>query len=161
LKEISPGVRFNMDKVPGQEAHTATYNENLPTNVGFGLSYTLPIIVAVLLGVTEKNSIVLLENPEAHIHAKGQTALADLICRAADAGAQIVVETHSDHVFDGVRIYAKEHEGFSKEVNMAWFRLNDEETTEIEYPMLQDDGSLDRWPDDMFTQFMNNAERLL
>ena len=161
LKEISPGVRFNMDKVPGQEAHTATYNENLPTNVGFGLSYTLPIIVAVLLGVTEKNSIVLLENPEAHIHAKGQTALADLICRAADAGAQIVVETHSDHVFDGVRIYAKEHKGFAKEVNMAWFRLNEEETTEIEYPMLQDDGSLDRWPDDMFTQFMNNADRLL
>lgn len=161
LKEISPGVRFNMDKVPGQDAYTATYNENLPTNVGFGLSYTLPIIVAILLGVTEKNSIVLLENPEAHIHAKGQTALADLICRAVDAGAQIVVETHSDHVFDGVRIYAKEHSGFAKDVNMAWFRLNEEETTEIVYPMLQDDGSLDRWPDDMFTQFMNNAERLL
>ena len=161
LKQISPGVRFNMDKVPGQEAHTATYNENLPTNVGFGLSYTLPIIVAILLGVTSKNSIVLLENPEAHIHAKGQTALADLMCRAVNAGAQIVVETHSDHVFDGVRIYAKEHPGFFKEVSMAWFRLNDEETTEIEYPMLQEDGSLDRWPDDMFTQFMNNAERLL
>lgn len=161
LKEISPGVRFNMDKVSGQEAYTATYNENLPTNVGFGLSYTLPIIVAVLLGVIDKNSIVLLENPEAHIHAKGQTALADMMCRAADAGAQIVVETHSDHVFDGVRIYAKEHEGFSKDVNMAWFRLDSEEATEIDYPMLQEDGTLDRWPDDMFTQFMNNAERLL
>ncbi len=161
LQEITPGVRFNMNKVEGQEAHTASYNEALPTNVGFGLSYSLPIIVAILMGVTDKNTIVLLENPEAHIHAKGQTALADLMCRAAAAGAQIVVETHSDHLFDGVRIYAKEHVGFAKHVNMAWFRLDEEETTDIEYPMLQDDGSLNQWPEDMFRQFMNNAERLL
>lgn len=161
LKEISPGVRFNMDKVPGQEAHTATYNDFWPTNVGFGLSYTLPIIVAILMGVIDKNSIVLLENPEAHIHAKGQTALAELICRAVEAGAQIVVETHSDHVFDGVRIYAKEHSGFAGKVCLAWFRLNAEDTTEIEYPMLQENGSLNSWPKDMFSQFMDNAERLL
>jgi predicted ATPase len=160
LKEISPGVRFNFDRVAGQEAHTATYNEFWPTNVGYGLSYTLPVIVAILLGVTEKNGIVLLENPEAHIHAKGQVALADLMCRAVDAGAQIVVETHSDHVFDGVRIYAKEHEGFADKVKLAWFRLNDEESTEIEHPVLQPNGGLNYWPKDMFSQFMDNAERL-
>lgn len=160
LKEISPGVRFNFDRVAGQEAHTATYNEFWPTNVGYGLSYTLPVIVAILLGVTEKNSIVLLENPEAHIHAKGQTALADLMCKAVDAGAQIVVETHSDHVFDGVRIYTKEHEGFADKVKLAWFRLNDEESTEIESPVLQPNGGLNYWPKDMFSQFMDNAERL-
>lgn len=160
LKEISPGVRFNFDKVAGQEAHTATYNGFWPTNVGFGLSYTLPIIVAILLGVTEENSIVLLENPEAHIHAKGQTALADLMCRAVDAGAQIVIETHSDHVFDGVRIYAKEHKDFSDKVMLSWFRLNKEEITEIEHPVLQSNGGLDYWPKDMFCQFMDNAERL-
>lgn len=163
LKEITPGVRFNFDKVPGQEAHTATYNGFWPTNVGYGLSYTLPIIVAILQGVTEKNSIVLLENPEAHIHAKGQTALADLMCRAVEAGAQIVVETHSDHVFDGVRIYAKEHKDkdFAAKVNIAWFRHNEKETTEIEFPMLQDNGGLTFWPKDMFSQFMDNAERLI
>ncbi len=160
LKEISPGVRFNFDKVAGQEAHTATYNEFWPTNVGFGLSYTLPIIVAILLGVTNKNSIVLLENPEAHIHAKGQTALADLMCRAVEEGAQIVVETHSDHVFDGVRIYAKEHKGFADNVKLAWFRLDEKETTEIEYPVLHPNGGLSFWPKDMFSQFMENAERL-
>lgn len=160
LKEISPGVRFSMNKVEGQEAHTATYNENLPTNVGYGLSYTLPVIVAILLGVTEENSIVLIENPEAHIHAKGQTALATLMCKAVEAGAQIVVETHSDHVFDGVRIYAKEHPGFAERVNLAWFSLDEEETTKIEFPMLQDNGSLSYWPQDMFSQFMDNAEKL-
>lgn len=160
LKEVSPGVRFNFDKVQGQEAHIASYNGFWPTNVGFGLSYTLPIIVAILQGVTEKNSIVLLENPEAHIHAKGQTALAELMCKAVEAGAQIVVETHSDHVFDGVRIYAKEHEGFAEKVNIAWFRQNEEEATEIDYPMLQENGGLNYWPKDMFSQFMDNAERL-
>ena len=82
------------------------------------------------------------------------------MCKAVDAGAQIVVETHSDHVFDGVRIYAKEHPGFAERVNIAWFRLDDEESTEIEYPMLQDNGGLTYWPKDMFTQFMDNAEKL-
>ena len=82
------------------------------------------------------------------------------MCRAVDAGAQIVVETHSDHVFDGVRIYAKENDGFADKVKLVWFRLNNEESTEIESPILQPNGGLNYWPKDMFSQFMDNAERL-
>lgn len=167
MKTVSPGVKFNVEKLPGMDAHKATYNDFSPINVGFGLSYSLSVIVAILMGVIEKNSIVLLENPEAHIHAKGQTAFADLICRAVDAGAQIVVETHSDHVFDGVRIYAKEHHGFAAKTNLLWFKLSQDEdiletsfSTKFERPLLGDNGQLDYWPEDMFMQFMNNAEKL-
>lgn len=167
LKQISPGVKFNIEKISGTDAYRATYNDFSPYNVGYGLSYSLSIIVAVLMGVQQKNSIVLLENPEAHIHAKGQVAFADLICRAVEAGAQIVVETHSDHVFDGVRIYAKEHKGFCDKTNILWFRLVKENglsansySTVIDHPILTDDGTLDFWPVDMFSQFMDNAERL-
>lgn len=168
LKEISPTVNFNLSKMDGMNAHFATFNQFSPVNVGFGLSYILSIIVAILMGVQEKNSIVIIENPEAHIHAKGQTALSELMCRAVEAGAQIVVETHSDHVFDGVRIYAKEHSGFAQKVKVAWFRLvkdkdsiDESFSTSIEFPSLLDNGGMEYWPEDMFSQFMNNAERLL
>lgn len=168
LKQVSPGVKFNVEKISGMNAHKATYNDFTPYNVGYGLSYSLSIIVAVLMGVMDKNCIVLLENPEAHIHAKGQTAFADLICRAVDAGAQIVVETHSDHVFDGVRIYAKEHSGFADKANIMWFKLvNDSDTADIsyhsniEYPVLDDNGRLNFWPTDMYDQFMSNSSKLL
>lgn len=168
LKQVSPGVKFNVQKIPGMKAYGATYNDFTPYNVGYGLSYSLSIIVAILMGVIDKNSIVLLENPEAHIHAKGQTAFADLICRAVDAGAQIVVETHSDHVFDGVRIYAKEHAGFAEKTNVMWFKLiKDKDSADnsyhsnIEYPELDDNGRLNYWPVDMYDQFMSNSSKLL
>lgn len=167
LKKVSPGVRFSVEKIEGMNAHKATYNSFSPYNVGFGLSYSLSIIVALLMGVVEKNSIVLLENPEAHIHAKGQTAFADLICRAVEAGAQVIVETHSDHIFDGVRIYAKEHPGFAAKTNMLWFKLEEDKEslehmlhTTVERPILNDNGQLSYWPEDMYLQFMNNAEKL-
>jgi predicted ATPase len=52
-------------------------------------------------------SLLLLENPEAHLHPRGQTAMAELIARTAAAGAQVIVETHSDHVLNGVRLAVK------------------------------------------------------
>ena len=161
LQAISPNVKFNYDFVNAMDASYSMFNGHRATNVGFGLSYTLPIIVAILIGVIEKNSIVLLENPEAHVHPKGQTKLADLICRAVDAGAQIVVETHSDHLFDGIRIYAKQHNGFAKKVCPYWFRLDEQNITQVTQLTLHDDGSLDQWPEDMFDQFLINSEALL
>ena len=71
------------------------------TNVGFGLSYTLPVIVALL---APAGALCLIENPESHLHPKGQTKLAELAVRASRAGVQVFVETHSDHFMDGVRI---------------------------------------------------------
>lgn len=161
LKAISPNVKFDYQLVPIMDTSYSTFNGHRATNVGFGLSYTLPVIVAILIGVIEKNSIVLLENPEAHVHPKGQTKLADLICRAVDVGAQIVVETHSDHLFDGIRIYAKQHKGFAENVSPYWFRLDDHNITQVTQLTLYDDGSLNQWPEDMFDQFLINSEALL
>ena len=161
LKAISPNVKFDYQFVSAMDASYSTFNGHRATNVGFGLSYTLPIIVAVLIGVIEKNSIVLLENPEAHVHPKGQTKLAELICRAVNVGAQIVVETHSDHLFDGIRIYSKQHKGFAQKVRPYWFRLDEQNVTQVTSLTLYDDGSLNQWPDDMFDQFLINSEALM
>lgn len=83
--------------------------ENLSAkNIGFGISHSLPIVVALLSA--KKGDLVVIENPEAHLHPKGQSVLSELMVRAARAGVQIVVETHSDHVINAVSIAVKRYD---------------------------------------------------
>lgn len=73
----------------------------LPTNTGFGVSYCLPIIVAGLL--TAKGGLLIVDSPEAHLHPAGQSAMGGFLAKIAGSGVQVVVETHSDHVINGIR----------------------------------------------------------
>lgn len=71
-----------------------------PGNVGFGVSYALPIVVA---GLAVGHGVLIVENPEAHLHPGGQSKLGRFLGRVAGAGTQVIVETHSDHVLNGIR----------------------------------------------------------
>lgn len=76
-----------------------------PQNVGFGLSYVLSLLIMIL--TAQPGDCLILENPEAHIHPRGQAELGRLMSLAASAGIQIIVETHSDHIINGVRVAIK------------------------------------------------------
>lgn len=77
-----------------------------PVNVGFGYSYVLPVIVGTLLA--EKGSIVIVENPEAHLHPRAQSRIMEfLIEQSIQRDLQLIIETHSDHVVNGMRISMK------------------------------------------------------
>lgn len=166
LGSITPGVDFKTHIERMTDSSYSMFDGHRATNVGFGLSYTLPIIVALFLGSLTRdkrliNPVVLLENPEAHLHPKGQTEMARLICSAVDAGAQVIVETHSDHLFDGIRIYAKRHPGFAEKVVTHWFELDKQKITHVESPKMDDNGNLEYWPVGLFDQFGMNATELL
>ena len=77
-----------------------------PTNTGFGLSYVLGIVVAGL--VARPGTVLIVENPEAHLHPKAQSILGEFLARVAADGAQVIVETHSEHVLNGVRRMIKQ-----------------------------------------------------
>ena len=77
-------------------------------NVGYGVSHSLSVLVALLSA--KPGSLVILENPEAHLHPGGQAELAKLISRVAQGGVQVIVETHSDHILNGVLVAAKRYE---------------------------------------------------
>ena len=77
-----------------------------PINVGFGYSYVLPVIVSALLA--EKGSLLIVENPEAHLHPRAQSRIMEfLVEQALEKDLQLVIETHSDHVVNGMRISMK------------------------------------------------------
>lgn len=78
-----------------------------PLQVGFGLTYTLPIVTAVLMA--KPGDLLLMENPEAHLHPSAQVNLGFMFAKAVANGVQIVVETHSDHIINGVRLARKEN----------------------------------------------------
>ena len=77
-----------------------------PSNVGFGYSSILPIIVTGL--IAKPNEKIIIENPEIHLHPKAQSALIDFLVKVANTGVQIFIESHSDHVLNALRIATKE-----------------------------------------------------
>lgn len=168
LGEVSPGVRLSIKPVPEADLMVSGFSfgeagqlrsrDFRATNVGFGLSYVLPVLVALL--ATPPGGIVLVENAEAHMHPRGQTRLGDLCARAAAAGVQVVIETHSDHVMDGVRIAIREGRLASSDAVFHYFQRRSG-VAEVVTPAIDSEGRLDEWPDGFFDQHRRNTARLI
>lgn len=158
LDIISPGINFTYVLQKLSDQSFSFFDEHRATNVGFGLSYALPVLALLLRASLSKDSLVLLENPEAHLHPKGQTEIGKFIARCVDFGINVVVETHSDHLFDGIRLYTKQHEGFENKFISYWFELNKEKNTNIESITLDSNGKMtDITPKGFFDQFELDA----
>ena len=123
-----------------------------PANVGFGLTYCLPIIVAALGSIPD--SVFIVENPEAHLHPRAQSEIGRFLVRLAASGVQTIVETHSDHVLNGVRIaVAAEQLLSTDDVAVHFFGASGASVTEI---TLDDNGGLSVWPPGFFDQAMED-----
>lgn len=140
-------------------------NEFSTKNVGFGLSYTLPILVAILSA--PKGSLILIENPEAHLHPAAQSKLAELMCIAAQAGIQLIIETHSDHIINGVMVQCKRFETESRGIdrnNVKVYYFDKDEnkkevkTTEVE---LNQGGRIKNAPPGFFDQMGKDLRVLM
>ena len=162
LGVISPNVKFKHELQPISDSSYGTFNGYRAKNVGFGLSYALPVITALLLGSVKPNSLVVIENPEAHLHPRGQTEMARLIALCVESGVQVVIETHSDHLFDGVRIYTKNSKSnFHEKVKIYWLELDKNANTDVQEAELDENGRIANWPQGSFDQFEINASKLL
>ena len=123
-----------------------------PANVGFGLTHCLPIIVAAL-GSTP-GAVFIVENPEAHLHPKAQSEIGKFLVRVAASGVQTIVETHSDHVLNGVRVAVAAEQRLSADnVVIHFFGAAGVDVIEI---ALNDDGSLSVWPPGFFDQALED-----
>jgi predicted ATPase len=73
-----------------------------PANVGFGYSYILPIVVSGL--IAQPGEIIIVENPEAHLHPRAQSRLANFLAKVASTGVQVFIESHSEHILNSLRV---------------------------------------------------------
>ena len=129
-----------------------------PTNVGFGLTYALPIFVAALRAPAE--SLLIVENPEAHLHPKGQSLIGHFLARAAACGIQVIIETHSDHVLNGIRVAVKQGDISQENVQINFFSQHDGNTS-IATPMIDKNGHINEWPEDFFDEWDKQLLELL
>ncbi|MGO4420267.1 DUF3696 domain-containing protein [Streptomyces sp. MCAF7] len=104
--------------------------------------------------------MVLLENPEAHLHPQGQTQMATLAAAAAAQGAQVIIETHSDHVINGVRLAVKQGRITPRQAVFHYFR-GDGTGVEVVSPRIDSDGMLDQWPTGFFDELENTLDQLI
>ena len=162
LTVVSPNIKFKKEIHRKSDTSFATFNGHRAKNVGFGLSYTLPIITALLLGSVIPDSLIIIENPEAHLHPRGQSEIARLIALCIKAGVQVIVETHSDHLLNGIRIFAKNDDtSFYEKVHVYWFELDKNGNTESELITIDENGRLEDCPAGLLDQFEINARKLL
>ena len=133
-------------------------NPVLATNVGFGISYVLPIIVTGLLA--PKGSFVIVENPEAHLHPSAQSRIGRFLAAIANAGVNVIVETHSDHVINGIQIAAVKNEINSSLVTINYFSPK-EQQPECVSISLNEKGELSEWPEGFFDQTQIDFAQLI
>ncbi|MGE3724586.1 MAG: DUF3696 domain-containing protein [Candidatus Sericytochromatia bacterium] len=171
MSEISPGLKIKTVKNPGMNLVSLNYafvqgkdltNDYKPQNVGFGLTYALPVVTSILR--SRPLDLLLIENPESHLHPAGQVMLGRLCALAATAGVQLLIESHSDHFLNGVRVAVKQ--GLISPENVKLFFLERSKdsplhASDVIQPVIDQDGRIDTWPPGFFDEWEQQLDQLL
>ena len=175
-QKISPNVTLNVEPGTDNSSFSISYNfegvgdrrsiRNLKAeNVGYGISYTLPVVVALLSA--RPGALIIIENPEAHLHPAGQSELAKLITMVANNGIQVIVETHSDHIITGIQIACKTNGGKGgmginiDHTVVYYFHHLADLTLNIEEVKMTSNGMLDYQPVGFFDQAEKDMFKLI
>lgn len=157
MQVFFPGCGLAVEQVPRVNAVTLGIRTSedtdyhRPIHVGFGLTQVLPIVVAALSA--NKGDLLLIENPEVHLHPAGQARMGQFLADVAYAGVQVVVETHSDHILNGVRRAVKSQRLSPDQVALHFFKPRLANEAQVISPQLDKSGNVDVWPEGFFDQF--------
>lgn len=119
-----------------------------PNNVGFGYSYILPLIVTGL--IAKPGEIIVVENPEAHLHPRAQSKISEFFTRVSSCGIQVFIESHSEHILNGLRVSALNPEIDIKYDELTIHYFN--ESFSAERLKMDDKGKIPNWPNGFFDQ---------
>ncbi len=122
--------------------------EVLITDVGFGVSQILPVIV--LCYYAPKGSIIILEQPEIHLHPAVQAGLADVFIDAIKTREiQIVFESHSEHLLKRIQLRIAE-ENITPDQVALYFCESEHDGSQLVPLDVNSSGSIANWPKDFF-----------
>jgi predicted ATPase len=159
LRMISPNIKiiiepsgedFKLKYKFNREENTIT-EDMTALNTGFGITYALPLLIAILSA--HKDSIILIENPEAHIHPKGQAILMELMARAVANGIQIIIESHSDHIINGSLVAINKNLITPDQLSIYYFNREEHQHVAVSHPLeISRNGHIKRPPQGFFDQ---------
>lgn len=171
LSEISPEVNIRIEDTSSDfiQLEYEFIQPNIgktmpfkPANVGFGISYALHVITALL--AARKGSLIIIENPESHIHPRGQAELGKLIALVAQNDVQIIIETHSDHIVNGIRVGIKETPNLKDKTTLFYFNKIVEEQEQFSSVIdvkIDKNGTLSDYPENLLNEWSNQLSKLL
>jgi predicted ATPase len=152
-----PDSSFDIQSIPKTSLATLGFRTSdatdfhRPIHVGFGLTQILPIIVAAL--ATENGGLLIIENPEVHLHPAGQARMGEFLAKVAASGIQVLIETHSDHILNGIRRAVKAAIIASELVALHFFQNRFRSKSQVVSPTLDVTGNIDVWPEGFFDQY--------
>lgn len=130
-----------------------------PKNIGAGFSYLISIIVLCLL--SSQNDVIIIENPEIHLHPKAQSKVCEFLYFIAKNNRQLFVETHSDHIFNGVRVGIATGEMNSEDISVNFFSMDNNDCTKNTVIEFGRRGRILNYTEGLFDQFDIDLNRML
>ena len=164
LDRLAPGANANVQAVTVtstlalQFRLSDTGEWRRPANVGYGLTYAFPILVALL--AARRGDILVIDSPEAHLHPQAQSRMGRMLATFAAAGIQLLVETHSDHVLNGARLAVRDRLIESGDLSLLFFAGASAEGHGVTTPRIDGEGRIDEWPEGFFDQSDKDVSRL-
>ncbi|EHJ9960667.1 MULTISPECIES: DUF3696 domain-containing protein [Vibrio] len=161
MRRVCPG--FSMKVIEADEIdrvynmYTSGSESIRPVNVGFGVSYVLPIVISASL--IKPGGILIVENPEVHLHPRAQSELVKILCELSKCDVQVIIETHSDHIVNGVRVFAKDND-FSEENNIIHSVSEKSGKRVVKKIHIDSDGNFTALDDGFFDQINKDLMRL-
>lgn len=158
------GYEITSEEISGTDVVKVSYRQPQfpkmlrPKNIGTGVSYVAGIIIAALS--CKKNSLLIIENPEIHLHPAAQSRLASFFAFLAQRGVQLVIETHSDHIYNGLRVCVKRQE-ISLDNLMIGYFSSSQGLCKVQEIELDVNGRVKNQQEGLFDQFENDLDDLL
>ena len=160
------GYSVTAERIPGTEIVKVSYRKNgdgsmdvKPQHVGTGISYISNIIIAALS--CEKGSLFVVENPEIHLHPSAQSRLLDFFSFLASKGLQVIIETHSDHIFNGLRKNINSKRIQVEDTSVYFFKQNEELLSTPVKIQIDENGVIKNQEKGLFDQFDEDLDELL
>ena len=159
------GFQIRVKSIPEVDQVIATYANSKSnryyraTNVGTGVTYIAMLIIAALS--CRKGDTLIIENPEIHLHPRAQSRLMEFAAFLCERGLQIIMETHSDHIYNGMRKCIKRKALGREQIAAYYFELDETMQTKIYHISFNDQGAEENHPYGMFDQFDDDLDELI
>lgn len=163
LGTISKGIQIkcevNNDIGKVKVSYTYKYADGVNSsmrnslNVGYGITHVISLLYSLL--VSNSNTLIVIENPESHLHPRAQSSIGKLMALAAKNGAQIICETHSDHVINSIRLVVKEGIVSPELCNVLYFSQDENYNTKNEVLDIDKNGNFDTYPEGFLDEWDN------
>ena len=129
------------------------------SDIGFGVSQVMPIIVQGLSMM--KDELLLLEQPEIHLHPKMQMKMADFLIALADSERNLIVETHSDHIINRIVRRCLEKPDLIDKISILFLSKSEDDSTKIEEIKVDTHLGIDEAPIDFFDQYASETDAII